>query len=65
MMAKKEKKEQTVVITVEFTFVLKDGHCIDLNDMKKLANIKALPELFKEVDDADKTEIKKIKVFER
>lgn len=56
-MAKKNKKETTVVMTVEATFVFKDGKVpegyTDAIDLTKIC-----PE-------ADKVDLKNIKVFER
>lgn len=56
-MAKKNKKETTVVMTIEATFIFKDGKVPEgYTDVIDLSGL---------VPDADKVDLKNIKVFER
>lgn len=53
---KKETKEQTVILTIQATYILKDGKPIDPEKM--IIDLNVCP-------GADKVDIKKIQVFER
>lgn len=54
--AKKTVKEQTVVLTIQATYILKDGPSID--PKKMIIDMGICP-------GADKVDLKKIQVFER
>lgn len=54
--AKKTVKEQTVVLTIQATYIVKDGQPIDPEKM--IIDLNVCP-------GADKVDIKKIQVFER
>lgn len=53
---KKTTKEQTVVLTIQATYILKDGPSID--PKKMIIDMNICP-------GADKVDVKKIQVFER
>ena len=65
-MKKRNTKEQTVVLTIEATYILKDGALIPPSVLERDPQMFPIEEIDLNVcPNADHVEVKKMKVFER